>query len=136
MNLLLDTHIWLWALTEPERLVPRVKAALSAAGTRVWLSPVSVWEVMFLIERGRLRVEGTAEEWVRHALKQRPVEEATLTTAVAIDSGVLKTAHRDPADRFLAATARVFGLTLVTADPELSRVKGLDVLLNREVKQR
>jgi PIN domain nuclease of toxin-antitoxin system len=136
MNLLLDTHIWVWALTEPERLAPRVRAAFSSAGTRLWLSPVSVWEAMILIERGRVRVEGHAGEWIEEALQRQPIEEATLTRAVAIDSRRLATTHRDPVDRFLAATARVFGLTLVTADRELSRMKGLDVLVNREVKQR
>ena len=43
MKLLLDTHIWLWALLEPERLSPAVRAALQAEGNELWLSPVSVW---------------------------------------------------------------------------------------------
>ena len=57
MNFLLDTHIWLWSLLEPERLSRGVASALAARGARRWLSPLSVWEALLLIERGRLTVD-------------------------------------------------------------------------------
>jgi PIN domain nuclease of toxin-antitoxin system len=52
VNLLLDTHIWLWSLLSPERLTPTVRAALTSGDRRLWLSPRSVWEACLLIERG------------------------------------------------------------------------------------
>jgi PIN domain nuclease of toxin-antitoxin system len=136
VNLLLDTHIWLWSLLEPERLAEPVAAALDAEGTRRWLSPLSVWEALLLIERGRLRVDLDAEAWVREALAAAPVEEAPVTTEVALASRALATHHRDPVDRFLAATAQVFDLTLVTADRELSRLPGVRVLKNQVTRPR
>ena len=130
MNLLLDTHIWLWALLEPDRLAPRVSAALTADDVRRWLSPLSVWEALLLIERGRLSVDQPPTEWVREALRRAPVEEAPLTVEVAIASRALAMRHQDPVDRFLAATAQVFELTLVTADEHLLAVKGISLLPN------
>ena len=128
MNLLLDTHVWLWSLLEPERLPPSVATALAADTTRRWLSPLSVWETLLLIERKRLVVDTDPQAFVRQALIEAPVEEAPLTTEVAIASRALAITHRDPVDRFLAATAQVFDLTLVTADRELHGIHGVKVL--------
>jgi PIN domain nuclease of toxin-antitoxin system len=128
---LLDTHIWLWSLLEPERLSPKVSAALADPATERWLSPLSIWEALLLIERRRLVVDRPAESWIREALERAPVTEAAVTGEVAIASRRLTTRHRDPVDRFLAATAAVFELTLVTADLALIEMKGVTVLANR-----
>jgi PIN domain nuclease of toxin-antitoxin system len=131
VNYLLDTHIWLWSLLEPARLSRGVAAALSAQGARRWLSPLSVWEALLLIERGRLKVDRPGDEWIREALERAPVEEAAITREVAFASRALTTRHQDPVDRFVAATARVFDLTLVTSDRQLFRLPGVRVLRNR-----
>ena len=83
---------------------------------------------MLLIERQRLHVDAEPRAWVRQALVEAPMEEAPVTTEVVIASRALATSHRDPVDRFLAATAQVFDLTLVTADRELQRLPGVSVL--------
>ena len=57
MKLLLDTHIWIWSLLEPELLVPGVRAELRSPENELWLSPISIWEAMILLERGRIVVE-------------------------------------------------------------------------------
>lgn len=136
MNLLLDTHIWLWSLLEPQRLAASVSSALVASGVRLWLSPLSVWEAELLIERGRLDVDQPAEAWLRQALERAPIEEAPVTREVAFASRRLTTRHRDPVDRFLAATAQVFELTLVTADEHLLATRGLKLLANRPARPR
>lgn len=119
MKLLLDTHIWLWALLEPERLSTGVRTALQSANSELWLSPVSVWEATLFAERGRLKVETDVEPWVRSMMTALPCREALLTNEITIVSRSLTLAHQDPADRFIAATARVLELTLVTADDRL-----------------
>jgi PIN domain nuclease of toxin-antitoxin system len=132
MNLLLDTHIWLWSHAEPERLTRRVAAALADESTQLWLSPISVWEFLLLVERGRVRVrDGTAAGWVEAALSRSPMHDAPLSREVAVRSRSVRLAHEDPADRFLAATADVYELTLVTADERLLRGKGFRTLANR-----
>ena len=131
MRLLLDTHIWLWSLVEPDRLSPRVRAELAAAGNELWLSPISVWEALVLARRGRLTVEGDLTRWIEDMLRATPRREAPLTTEVAIASERLDLPHRDPADRFIAATAMVYDLTLVTADDRLIGSGAVSVLPNR-----
>ena len=131
MRLLLDTHIWLWALLEPERLTAEVRAALASPENELWLSPISVWEALLLAERGRLSVPAPAGDWIRQMVSAMPRREAPVTHEVAILSRELKLVHQDPADRFLAATARVFDLTLVTADERLLGAPDISVLANR-----
>lgn len=130
-RLLLDTHIWLWALLDPDRLSPAVRAELASAENELWLSPISVWEAMLLAERGRVRVDTTPTEWVERMVTALPRREAALTHDIAVASRQLTLTHEDPADRFLAATAQVLGLTLVTADARLIASTEYDVMANR-----
>ena len=130
MRLLLDTHIWLWSLLEPERLSGKVAEVLSSDETERWLSPLSIWEALLLIERKRLEVDRAGENWIREALESAPVVEAPLNGEVVLASRRLKTRHRDPVDRFLVATAQVFELTLVTADATLLALKDVKLLPN------
>ena len=131
MKLLLDTHIWLWGLIEPGRLSTTVASALRNSDTQRWLSPLSVWETLLLIERKRLYVDQPADVWIREALERAPVFEAPVNHEVALASRRLKTKHRDPVDRFLIATAQVFELTLVTQDGKLRSQADVKVLPNR-----
>jgi PIN domain nuclease of toxin-antitoxin system len=131
MKLLLDTHIWLWALLEPERLTPDVRAALGSPDNELWLSPISVWEAYMLAERGRVSVSGRVGDWIGDMVSAMPRREAPLTHEVANLSRELPLPHQDPADRFLAATACVFDLTLVSADERLLGLPGLSTLANR-----
>ena len=130
MKLLLDTHIWLWALLEPERLTPTVRSALASRENELWLSPISVWEAHMLAERGRVRVDTTPAEWVERMVRALPRREAALSHDIAMASRRIKLSHDDPADRFIAATAYVLGLTLVTADRRLTSSTEFDVLAN------
>jgi PIN domain nuclease of toxin-antitoxin system len=133
VNLLLDTHIWLWSHAEPERLTKRVAAALADEDNQLWLSPITVWEFLLLAERGRVRVRGgmLPADWAEVALSRAPMQDAPLSREVAIRSRSVRLEHDDPADRFLAATADVYELTLVTADDRLLRGRGFRTLGNR-----
>ena len=126
--MLLDTHVWLWSLLEPERLSRDALDAIETPGAQHHLSPVSVWETMILIEKGRIAVDEEAAVWTRAALASSPVVEAPLTFQVAVESGAIDLPHRDPADRFIAATAKVYGLTLATADRRLLRCTDIEAL--------
>ncbi len=131
MRVLLDTHIWLWSRLQPERLTGTVAATLENPENEVWLSPISIWELALLVERGRVVLDRGVGAWVGKAMQAVPLHEAVLTHEVALESRRVDLPHRDPADRFLAATARVFDLTLITADERLIGAPGLSVLANR-----
>ncbi len=84
-----------------------------------------------MVRKDRLRVAGDAGRWLTDALTSAPLQEAPITQAVAKESERLRLPHWDPADRFIAATARLLEATLVTADQRLIDAKGLTVLANR-----
>ena len=128
MNLLLDTHVWIWGILEPSRLSGRALSELEREEAVRWLSPISVWETHLLVERGRVQVAGTPAEWVDTAWAQGACREAALTAEVALASRSLALPTQDPADRFIAATALVNGFVLVTADRTLARVPGIEVM--------
>ena len=128
MKLLLDTHIWLWSKSDPSRLGKRAAEALSSAASELWISPVSIWEVLTLAQKKRIRIENPLG-WVESAAAQ--MREAPLTQEIVRMSFVLLLPHADPADRFLAATAKVLNLTLVTADRALLGLGDIATLANR-----
>jgi PIN domain nuclease of toxin-antitoxin system len=131
VRLLLDTHIWVWALLEPERLSPAVAEALEDEGNELWLSPISAWELMVLVERGRVVLDRDPARWISDVSSAVPLRDAVLTRQVAIESRLVPVSHEDPADGFIAATAAVYDLTLVTADDRLLGVDGVRTLANR-----
>ena len=131
MKLLLDTQTWVWGILEPERINPKAAAALRDLENELWLSPISVWEVLRLARKKRLILHPNPEGWVRRWLQKRPMLEAVLTREIAIQSEVIDLPHQDPADRFIAATAKVMGLTLVTSDQAILECKGISTLSNR-----
>jgi PIN domain nuclease of toxin-antitoxin system len=117
LKLLLDTHIWLWALHEPSRLSRRVREEIKNSANELWLSPVSTWEALLLNARGRIRLPANLTEWLTEATA--PLREAPFTHEIVLLAQQLPLPHRDPADRFLAATAELMDLTLVTGDDNL-----------------
>ncbi len=131
MRALLDTHIWLWSQLEPDRLGSSVRRKLDDAATELWLSPVSVWETLLLAEKGRISLAPSPAAWVEARLMEIPMREAVLDRRVALASRRVELAHDDPADRFLAATAAVYDLVLVTADSRLMGCPSMQVLANR-----
>lgn len=131
MRLLLDTHIWLWSVLEPEHLSRRITKEIQDLGNELWLSPISVWELIVLWQKRRIVPDEDIETWVPQALRSLPLQEAPVTYEVARETGRLRLAHRDPVDRFLLATAKVFDLTLVTADEHLLKVRDVSLLANR-----
>ena len=129
MKLLLDTHIWLWSLAEPDRLSRRIRQELRDDHNELWLSPVSTWETLLLNAKGRIRLQGDLGTWVTDATSS--FREAPLTHEIVLVAHELSLRHPDPADRFLAATAAVLGLTLVTADRRLLGLGAIATLANR-----
>jgi PIN domain nuclease of toxin-antitoxin system len=131
LKLLLDTHIWIWSSSQPERLSARVARQLDNLENEIWLSPVSIWELRVLHDKGRVRLIPDAVSWISDNLTRLKIREAPLTFEVALAVSSLNLPHNDPADGFIAATAKVFGLTLVTADEQLAKLTDISVLPNR-----
>jgi PIN domain nuclease of toxin-antitoxin system len=131
MRLLLDTHIWVWSALDRGRISARLTGILENPDNELWLSPISLWEVLTLCQKQRLALHPNPQAWITHVLDTVPMREAQITYQVAQETARVQLPHRDPADRFLVATARVFDLTLVTADAQLLKSKQVAVLANR-----
>lgn len=128
MKLLLDTHIWLWLWLDPGKLVSQVQQELQDQANELWLSPVSTWEALLLQAKGKVTLQLPPESWVALAMQQ--FREAPLTHEIALVSQQLGL-HSDPADRFIAATAKTLNLTLVTSDARLLACPDIMTLSNR-----
>jgi PIN domain nuclease of toxin-antitoxin system len=130
MRFLLDTHIWLWSSREPHKLSSQVHEALSDPENGRFLSPISIWEALLLIEKKKLEMHEDFAKWYARTAEDLTLEEAAVTWKVVHEMRSILPNHRDPADRFLAATAISYDLILVTADQKLMAVPGLKVLAN------
>ncbi len=128
MNLLLDTHVWLWSQLGPERLSACARDAVTDPASMLAISPVSVWETLLLADRGRVELAPDPWRWIRTALATRAMRAFPLTHEIALRSRSVRLPHDDPADRFIAATAMVHKLTLVTADRTLLECPDIRVL--------
>jgi PIN domain nuclease of toxin-antitoxin system len=129
LKLLLDTHIWLWSLREPSRIAKRVQTALADEANELWLSPISAWEALTLHRKNKIQLHIDPASWLAQSTAQ--LREAPLTHEIVLAAHQLQLPHADPADHFLAATAKVLGLTLVTSDQNLLGLGDIATLSNR-----
>ena len=123
MKVLLDTHVFIWSLLDSSKLTKEAIDVLTNEENEFLISPISLWEILVLAEKKRLQIKGDADEWVKEALKVSQIIEAPITAAIAIESRNVKLSHQDPADRFIVATAKLYGCALMTADKEIIKRK-------------
>ena len=125
---LLDTHVLVGALTEPERLSRKSRNALESWDSKLVASAVSAHELSNKRRIGKItHLEGLFTGYEKHVLALVS-DQIPITAQHALEAGRLAWNHRDPFDRLLAAQALVEGFTLVTADPVFSALDGLDIL--------
>jgi PIN domain nuclease of toxin-antitoxin system len=128
LKFLLDTHIWIWFLQSPENLGPTTRQELANPANDLWVSPISTWEALRLQRKGRIQLRSDFLDWLRQS--SPGIQEAPLTHEIAIVSEQLPL-HQDPAGRFIAATAQVLDLILVTADQRLLGLGNIRTMANR-----
>jgi PIN domain nuclease of toxin-antitoxin system len=117
VNLLLDTHVWVWSQEDPERLGPEARSSLLDESHQLFISATSSLELARLHSMDRIRLKTDIEGWVERAIRLLGAARLDITHQVAIEAYRLPMPfHRDPADRLLVATARIHELRLLTAD--------------------
>lgn len=124
MSYLVDTHVLIWHAREPERISRRVRAVLNDASVPVWFSMASLWEMAIKISLGKLQLDVTievfAESQLRNAYQLLPVN-----LVHVVEVAKLPLHHRDPFDRMLIAQALSENLTILTADENFKKYRGL-----------
>jgi PIN domain nuclease of toxin-antitoxin system len=119
MDLLLDTHVWIWlSLEKKKSLSAKSKKAIHSAGHK-WISAISCWELAKLVEKKRIGFSIPTLAWIRRSLNQYNIKVADLSPEIAVESTALRGFHSDPADQIIAATSRILGLPLVTSDKQI-----------------
>ncbi|MBF0200244.1 MAG: type II toxin-antitoxin system VapC family toxin [Desulfamplus sp.] len=86
MKYLLDTHIWLWSLLEPDRLDEKIVQVLEDKSNEFFISPITVWETLILSEKRKIELSLSPNEWIDESLRRSPVKEAKLSHTIAIKS--------------------------------------------------
>lgn len=120
--ILLDTHVWVWWLAQPEQLSKAAHQAIQrnlTAGS-VGISSFSTWELALLVQHKRLQLSIDLVEWIAETERIKNVTFHPVNNNIALQSVNLPgTFHPDPADRILVATARHLGATMITADAKI-----------------
>ena len=119
MRLLLDTHAFMWAVLEPERLSGPARDALEDLDNEVWASSVNAWELAIKRRTGKLALPPDGPERLRAAIAESTFKPLPVTFDHAFAVHRLDRHHGDPFDRILVAQALVEGMTLVSRDHQL-----------------
>jgi len=130
--ILLDTHTWWWALSEPENLssLARQHIEQTPFGQRC-IASISLWEFAMMAQRGRIQLTISPQEWLNDALQQAKTRVLPLSAEIALDSCNLPGEfHKDPADRLIVATARSYDIELVTKDHKIRDYKHVRTVWN------
>jgi PIN domain nuclease of toxin-antitoxin system len=121
MKLLLDTHVFLWYITNDRRLSPDAATAVTEASNEVYLSAVSVWEILVKYQLGRLILPSPVDAYLQRRQEQHGIVSLPLERGAALRLLELPSHHQDPFDRMLVCQALHHDLTMVTSDEQIAR---------------
>jgi PIN domain nuclease of toxin-antitoxin system len=121
MRYLLDTHVWLWLQTQPERVPDDVRDRLGDGSAQLLLSAASSWEIAIKHALGKLPLPEPPKTYVPSRMRHDNVDGLPVTHTHALHVATLPPHHGDPFDRLLVAQAQLEGVSLVTADPRIAR---------------
>lgn len=117
--IVLDTHILVWWVSNPENLSERAKTLIEKESKlgNILVSSISIWEIYMLVKKKRLKLSMDVDAWIGKIESLPFLQFIPVDNAIAAKSVMLpEPLHKDPADRIIIATARVHGANLVTSD--------------------
>ena len=115
-RILLDTHAWLWFITDDPRLSPEADATITSPDARILLSVASLWEVVIKFQLGKLDLGMPVEDLFAREVDAADLDLIAIERPHLLAYASLPMHHRDPFDRMLIAQARHLGVPIVTAD--------------------
>ena len=121
MRILLDTHSFLWWITDDPRLSPRAREIMSDGENRLFLSAASGWEIAIKSRLGRLVIPEPLESFVPVQLAENGIEGLPIALSHALHVASLPDHHRDPFDRILVAQSELEHLPILTGDPLIAQ---------------
>ena len=121
MNVLLDTHAFLWAVMDDPRLTPSARSVYADSSNNLFLSVVSMWEIVLKAHAGKLQLKGSAARFFADQLARNSLSALDVSPRHVLRVAELPRLHRDPFDRLLVAQAQVENMLLLTADTQIKR---------------
>jgi PIN domain nuclease of toxin-antitoxin system len=128
--IILDTHVWVWNVQGDDRLAKDHRELIRAnESDEIGICAISLWEVAKAVELKRLIFSIPVEDWFAIALNSPGIVVLPLTASIAVESTQLPGYfHKDPFDQLIVATARVYGVPLVTVDSEILQYPHVELL--------
>ena len=121
VRVLLDTHVLLWSIFEPEKLSVRARSVVEDINNVRLVSAASAWEIATKLRLGKLEMARVLVESYSDHLATLQATELAITSRHSLVAGQFQQDHRDPFDRILAAQALLEGVPLITADPAFAQ---------------
>ena len=118
LDLLFDTHSFIWWADEPHKLSRAALAALEDENNRLFVSDASIWEMQIKVQLGKMKLKLSLEDLIESQQQNNEVEILQITTEHILALDDFPFHHKDPFDRLLIAQSKVENLTIVTLDPE------------------
>lgn len=129
--IVLDTHVWVWWVSNPEKLSAQARERIekAAGGGTLFISSISAWEVAILAARGRLKLTMDVKDWIAKSESLPFLHFIPVTNHIAVKSVHLPGKfHSDPADRIIIATAIIREAALITADEKIHAYPHVETL--------
>ena len=120
MKVLLDTHTFLWWITDHPKLPSRVREIIGDGNNELFVSAASGWEIAIKAKLGRLQLPDEPQRFILEQLSLNAIQSLPIQMSHALHVFSLPDHHRDPFDRILISQAQLEGLPILTADPQIS----------------
>ena len=121
MKILLDTHAFLWWITDDQKLSSRAREVISEAENELFFSAASGWEISIKVQLGRLKLPEEPERFIPEQLRMNFIRSLPIQMRHALFVSTLPNHHRDPFDRMLVAQAQLEEMSILSADLQMSR---------------
>jgi len=119
MKILLDTHTFLWWITDDQKLSGRAREIISDGSNELFLSAATGWEIAIKVQIGRLKLPEEPIRFILEQMRINAIQSLPIQMNHALHVSTLPQHHRDPFDRLLIATAQLEGLPILSSDHQL-----------------
>jgi PIN domain nuclease of toxin-antitoxin system len=123
MKALLDTHVFLWWITDAPQLPPHIRELIADGGNELFLSAASCWEIAIKARLGKITLPARPDVYIADQMAENAVQGLPIEVSHAFQVFHLPLHHRDPFDRMLIAQSQVEHLPVITSDPLFSKYK-------------
>ena len=120
MKILLDTHTFLWWITDDQKLSGRAREIISDGSNELFLSAATGWEIAIKVKIGRLKLPEEPIRFILEQMRINAIQSLPIQMNHALHVSTLPQHHRDPFDRLLIATAQLEGLPILSSDHQLA----------------